>query len=76
MENSKVLRIGKDKLVALGLSDKKLAITLIDENGKITIVPKTKYPETLDELFAGYNREILSSDDRYQWDDPVRSEII
>lgn len=38
--NSKALRIGKDELAALGLSDKQLAITLIVENGKITIVPK------------------------------------
>jgi len=74
--NSKALRIGKDELAALGLSDKQLAITLIVENGKITIVPKTKYPESLEELFAGYDGVALSPDDRYEWDEPVGREII
>ena len=74
--NSKAIRIGKDELAALGLSDKQLAITLIVENGKITIVPKTKYPQTLDELFAGYDGAALTPDDRYEWDEPVGREII
>jgi antitoxin MazE len=74
--NSKALRIGKDELAALGLSDKQLAITLIVENGKILRCPKTKYPQTLDELFAGYDGAALTPDDRYEWDEPVGREII
>lgn len=74
--NSKALRIGKEELAALGLSDKQLGITMIVENGKITIVPKTKYPDTLEELFSGYDGAALNSDDRYEWDEPVGREIL
>jgi antitoxin MazE len=74
--NSKALRIGKEELAALGLSDQQLAITMIVENGKITILPKTKFPETLEELFAGYDGAALNSDDRYEWDEPVGREIL
>lgn len=74
--NSKALRIGKEELAALGLSDKQLGITMIVENGKITIVPKTKYPDTLEELFSEYDGAALNSDDRYEWDEPVGREIL
>lgn len=74
--NSKALRIGKEELAALGLSDKQLTITMIVENGKITIVPRTKYPETLEELFAGFDGKTLIANDRYEWDEPVGRELL
>lgn len=74
--NSKALRIGKDEMAALGLSDKQLGLRMVVENGKIILTPKKSYPETIEELFADYDGTALSDEDRYEWDEPVGRELL
>lgn len=69
--NSKALRIGKDEMAALGLSEKQLGLRIVVENGKIILTPRKSYPETVDELFADYDGSALSDEDRYEWGEPV-----
>jgi antitoxin MazE len=74
--NTRAVRIGKAEYSELGLSENQVNFTMVVENGKIILTPKKDYPGTLDELFAGYDGAALSSDDRYDWGEPVGREII
>ncbi|MDT2661254.1 toxin-antitoxin system, antitoxin component, AbrB family protein [Enterococcus hulanensis] len=61
--NSKALRIGKDEMAALGLSDKQLGLRMVVDNGKIVLTPKKNHHEIIDELFADYDGTALNADD-------------
>jgi len=75
--NSQGIRIAKDDLEELGASLDETKFTMVIDNGQIVLKPIKKFPETLAELFAGYDGEPLSKEDIVDWwDEPVGKEII
>ena len=71
--NSQGFRILKDDLVELGVKENETGFRLVVEDGKMTITPRHKYPQTLDELFEGYEDDYLPTE--FDWGDPVGREI-
>lgn len=39
--------------------------------GKISLTPKKEYPDTLEELSADYDGNLLSTEDKFDWGESV-----
>lgn len=74
--NSQGIRIGKEELAEIGEFDTDVTFQMVAGDGKITLIPKKKYPTTLDELFEDYDSTPLSKEDKYDWDEPQGREIL
>lgn len=74
--NSQGLRIGNDILNELNIEDDEVKFRLEVKDGKIILIPKKEYPQTLNELFADYDGGPLGEDDRYDWGKSVGREVL
>jgi len=75
--NSQGLRLSKDDLREFGATDSTaIYLRMMVEEGRIILTSVSKYPNSLDELFAGYTDEPPSREDKYDWGESVGREIL
>lgn len=73
--NSQGIRLSKDELSELGVTEDQMVFTMVIENGKVILTPKKKEPTSLDDLFTGYTGELLGEQDQYDWGEPIGREV-
>lgn len=67
------IRISREELSELGVSDVEATFELVAETGEMTLTPKKKMSTTLEELFENYDGP---PPEKYEWDGPQGRELL